>query len=62
MIATTPEQLLALYQATDEQRRPNLMLQEYIDPACGEDWFYHGYRNQRSNFCVGFTGRKLRSA
>src|SRR5262249_32705526 len=23
--------------------------------------FYHGYRNARSNCCVGFTGRKLRS-
>lgn len=37
------------------------MFQEYISPAYGEDWFYHGYRNTRSGCCVGFTGRKLRS-
>jgi predicted ATP-grasp superfamily ATP-dependent carboligase len=60
-IAWTPEQLYASYRAMESQRRPNLIIQEYIDPARGENWFYQGYRNVRSNCCVGFTGRKLRS-
>jgi predicted ATP-grasp superfamily ATP-dependent carboligase len=60
-IARTPKQLYAIYHAMESQRRTNLILQEYIDPARGEDWFYHGYRDVRSNCCVGFTGRKLRS-
>jgi predicted ATP-grasp superfamily ATP-dependent carboligase len=36
-------------------------LQEYIAPAYGEDWFYHGYHNLQTDCCIGFTGRKLRS-
>lgn len=56
-IAQTPEQACAIYR----QRGPHVIFQEYIPPAYGEDWFYHGYRNMRSDCCVGFTGRKLRS-
>jgi predicted ATP-grasp superfamily ATP-dependent carboligase len=60
-LARSPKQLYAIAEAMDNQWPPNLMLQEYIDPSCGEDWFYHGYCNVQSNCCVGFTGRKLRS-
>jgi predicted ATP-grasp superfamily ATP-dependent carboligase len=60
-IARTPEQLYAIYRSAENLRGSNLIFQEYIPPACGEDWFYHGYRNTRSGCCVGFTGRKLRS-
>jgi predicted ATP-grasp superfamily ATP-dependent carboligase len=60
-IAWTPEQLYAIYRAMENQQRPNLIIQEYIDLAGGEDWYYQGYRNVRSSCCVGFTGRKLRS-
>jgi D-aspartate ligase len=60
-IARTPEQVYAIYRRAESQRGPTLMLQEYIAPADGEDWFYHGYRNIRSSYCIGFTGRKLRS-
>jgi D-aspartate ligase len=42
-------------------RRPNLIFQEFIAPAYGEDWFYHGYRNGASGRTLGFTGRKARS-
>jgi D-aspartate ligase len=56
-IAQTFEQACAIYR----QRGPHLIFQEYIPPAYGEDWFYHGYRNVQSDCCVGFTGRKLRS-
>jgi predicted ATP-grasp superfamily ATP-dependent carboligase len=60
-IARTPEQVYAIYRSAESRRGVNLIFQEYIAPADGEDWFYHGYRNTRSDYCVGFTGRKLRS-
>jgi D-aspartate ligase len=60
-IAWTPEQACAIYRSTEKERVPHLIFQEYIPPAYGEDWFYHGYRNVRSDCCIGFTGRKLRS-
>ena len=60
-IARTPEQLYALYRIAERQPTPNLIFQEYIPPAHGEDWFYHGYRNVQSGCSVGFTGQKLRS-
>ena len=66
-IAWTREQACAFYRDTQTQphtqgqERPNLIFQQYIPPDCSEDWFYHGYRNQRLDSCIGFTGRKLRS-
>jgi D-aspartate ligase len=60
-IAHTPEEACTFYRRAESQGVPNLILQEYIPPGHGEDWFYHGYRNLRSNCCLGFTGRKLRS-
>jgi predicted ATP-grasp superfamily ATP-dependent carboligase len=60
-IAWTPEEAYAIYRSTEKHHDPHLIFQEYIPPAYGEDWFYHGYRNVRSDCCIGFTGRKLRS-
>jgi predicted ATP-grasp superfamily ATP-dependent carboligase len=60
-IAGTAEDVCAIYRSAGSQRGSSLMFQEYIPPACGEDWFYHGYRNTQSDCSVGFTGRKLRS-
>jgi D-aspartate ligase len=60
-IAHTPEQLYAICRVAESRLGTSLMFQEYIGPAYGEDWFYHGYRNMRSGCCFGFTGRKLRS-
>ena len=60
-IAWTPEEAYALYGSAESHGRPNLIFQEYIAPADGEDWFYHGYCNARSDCRIGFTGRKLRS-
>jgi D-aspartate ligase len=60
-IARNPEQLYAIYRSAESPHGPNLIFQEYIAPAYGEDWFYHGYCNGRSGCGVGFTGRKLRS-
>ena len=66
-IAWTREQACAFYRDTQTQQhmqshqRPNLIFQQYIPPGCSEDWFYHGYCNQGSDSCIGFTGRKIRS-
>jgi D-aspartate ligase len=66
-IAWTREQACAFYRDTESPRhrqggqRPNLIFQQYIPRGSSEDWFYHGYCNQSSDPCVGFTGRKLRS-
>lgn len=60
-IAHTPDELYAIYRSAEQQPGTTLILQEYIPPAHGEDWFYHGYRNEQSRCCIGFTGRKFRS-
>jgi D-aspartate ligase len=60
-IAQTPDELYAIYRSMESQPGGELIFQEYIPPAYGEDWFYHGYRNTDSGSHVGFTGRKLRS-
>jgi predicted ATP-grasp superfamily ATP-dependent carboligase len=47
-----------------------LLLQEYIPPGWGQDWFFHGYcaggpgaegPNDRSDVALSFTGTKARS-
>ena len=60
-IARSPEQLLELYRRVEDHPATGLLLQEYIPPDAGEDWFFHGYADQASACLVGFTGRKLRS-
>jgi predicted ATP-grasp superfamily ATP-dependent carboligase len=60
-IASCSRDLAAIIKATESQGWSNLLVQEYIDPAGGEDWFYHGYRNDQSGYAMSFTGRKLRS-
>ena len=60
-IARTPGELLALYQRAEDAGIPDLILQEYIPEACGEDWIYHGYTNPENGCRIGFTGKKLRS-
>ncbi|HEX6074655.1 MAG TPA: hypothetical protein VFZ32_05235 [Micromonosporaceae bacterium] len=38
-----------------------LMLQEYIPGGAGNDWFFHGYCDERSSCVPAFTGVKERS-
>jgi D-aspartate ligase len=60
-IVYSPERVLDLYQLVEEHRTTRLLLQEYIPPEAGQDWFFHGYCDAASRCLVGFTGRKLRS-
>jgi predicted ATP-grasp superfamily ATP-dependent carboligase len=52
-------ELLAIYRRGESEQLGNLVIQEYIPD--GEDWFFHGYCNAKSDCLAGFTGRKLRS-
>jgi D-aspartate ligase len=60
-IAHSPERVLDLYQLVEGHRATGLLLQEYISPEAGQDWFFHGYCDAASRCLVSFTGRKLRS-
>lgn len=60
-IVRSPDQLLGLYQRVEGHPATGLLLQEYIPPEAGEDWFFHGYCDQASACLVSFTGCKLRS-
>jgi predicted ATP-grasp superfamily ATP-dependent carboligase len=60
-IATKLDQLIAAFQESEQEHASNIILQEFVDSEHGEDWFYHGYRNDESQCQQGFTGRKLRS-
>jgi D-aspartate ligase len=60
-IAHHPEELLGLYRRLDAGSVGNLLLQEYIPRGSGQDWFFHGYADARSECLASFTGVKLRS-
>jgi predicted ATP-grasp superfamily ATP-dependent carboligase len=60
-IVHDPEGLLRLYHHLEGGRAGALMLQEYIPRGSGQDWFFHGYSDARSECLASFTGVKLRS-
>ncbi len=60
-LARTPQELYLLYRSVTRQGATTLIVQEYIGPEHGEDWFYHGYVSKSDHVRIGFTGRKLRS-
>jgi D-aspartate ligase len=60
-IVETPKGLLDIYERVDDGHQARLMFQEYIPRDHGEDWFFHGYCDERSDCLVGFTGVKERS-
>jgi predicted ATP-grasp superfamily ATP-dependent carboligase len=47
--------------ARADQASAGLMLQEYIPPAPGQDWFFHGYVDEADRCAPAFTGVKDRS-
>ncbi len=59
-IVRTPAELRELCDAAD-QTCTGLMLQEYIPPAPGQDWFFHGYVDSEGRCAPAFTGVKDRS-
>ena len=59
-IIATPSQLREICARADETGT-GLMLQEYIPPAPGQDWFFHGYIDSGGRCAPAFTGVKDRS-
>ena len=59
-IVATPSELQEIWACADETST-GLMLQEYIPPAPGQDWFFHGYFDSASRCQTAFTGVKDRS-
>ena len=60
-IVRCARELLAVYRQAPISVRRNLLFQEYIPSASGEDWIFHGYSNPSTGCLLAFTGRKLRS-
>lgn len=59
-IVRTPAELLAAYDALEDPREPNLMLQEYVPGGDDTIWMFNGYFDAASRCVAGFTGKKLR--
>ena len=59
-IVRTPHELREIC-ARALEASTGLMLQEYIPPAPGQDWFFHGYVDQAGRCAPAFTGVKDRS-
>jgi D-aspartate ligase len=59
-IVRTPSELQEIC-ACAHETSTGLMLQEYIPPAPGQDWFFHGYFDTASRCQTAFTGVKDRS-
>jgi predicted ATP-grasp superfamily ATP-dependent carboligase len=59
-IVRTPSELREICARADETST-GLMLQEYIPPAPGQDWFFHGYAGPGGRCEPAFTGVKDRS-
>jgi predicted ATP-grasp superfamily ATP-dependent carboligase len=59
-IVRTPEELRDVCDRA-QTADAGLMLQEYIPPAPGQDWFFHGYVDRAGHCVPAFTGVKDRS-
>ena len=59
-IVRTPSELQEIC-ACAHETSTGLMLQEYIPPAPGQDWFFHGYFDTAGRCQTAFTGVKDRS-
>jgi len=59
VIARTPEDLLAHYDAMEDPSNPTMMLQEYIPGGDDSVWMFNGYFNERSECLFGVTGKKI---
>jgi len=60
VIVRNEHDLLKNYDAMEDSKEPNLMLQEYIPDEDDKGWIFHGYFNQDSDCLLGFTGKKMR--
>lgn len=59
-IAEDPDELLAIYDDTEDFSHPNLMLQEYIPGGPETVWMFNGYFDSQSECTFAACGRKIR--
>lgn len=59
VIARTPNDLLADYDAMEDPSNPTMMLQEYIPGGDDSVWMFNGYFDDRSQCRFGITGKKI---
>ncbi|HVI78850.1 MAG TPA: hypothetical protein VM715_11955, partial [Candidatus Acidoferrum sp.] len=59
-IVNSANELLDLYDALEDPRTPNLMLQEYIAGVDDSVWMFNAYFNRNSECLIAHTGKKLR--
>jgi predicted ATP-grasp superfamily ATP-dependent carboligase len=60
VIVHTKSELLEKYDAMENLKEPNLMVQEYVPGGDDSVWMFNGYFNESSDCLLGFTGRKIR--
>jgi D-aspartate ligase len=60
VIVRTDRELIDKYDAMENPRKPNLMLQEYIPGGDDAQWMFNAYFNEHSDCLFGITGRKIR--
>jgi predicted ATP-grasp superfamily ATP-dependent carboligase len=60
VVLRSPEEAQALFRRTDEADS-RLLLQAYLPPAPGRDWFAHGYVDRNGAVRGGGSGRKQRA-
>lgn len=60
LIVQDPTELVERYEALEDSRDPNLMIQEYIPGGDDTIWMFNGYFNEHSECVMGITGKKLR--
>lgn len=61
-IATRLDDAMALYDAMEDPREPNLMLQEFIPGDATSVWMFNGYFDGSGECRIGFVGQKIRQA
>jgi D-aspartate ligase len=59
-IVSSRDELLQQYDALEDLREPNLMLQEYIPGTPASVWMFEAYFDRSSDCVFGITGQKLR--
>ncbi len=59
-IVQSKQELLERYDAAEDPRDPNLMLQEYIPGGDDTIWMFNGYFDEHSECRVAYTGKKIR--
>ncbi len=59
-IVHSRQELLEKYDAAEDPRDPNLMLQEYIPGGDDTIWMFNGYFDEHSECRVAYTGKKIR--